>query len=93
MHTHTHTHTHTHRYTHMHAHTHACTHILYRQMVVKDSVAQLKYSKRNVSSLVLKEEREAEFLMSWGRLFQMWGPKCDKTRKPWVEVGVEHACV
>ena len=22
--------------------------------------------------------------MSWGRLFQMWGPKCEKMRKPWV---------
>ena len=32
----------------------------------------------------LKEERVAECLMSWGRLFQMWGPKCEKVRKPWV---------
>ena len=22
--------------------------------------------------------------MSWGRLFQMWGPKCEKLWKPWV---------
>ena len=22
--------------------------------------------------------------MSWGRLFQMWGPKYEKVRKPWV---------
>ena len=22
--------------------------------------------------------------MSWGRLFQMWEPKCEKVRKPWV---------
>ena len=22
--------------------------------------------------------------MSWGRLFQRWGPKCEKMRKPWV---------
>ena len=65
-------------HTHTQIHTHACTHILYRQMVVKDSVAQLKYSTRNVLSLVLKEERVAECLMSWGRLFQMWGPRCEK---------------
>ena len=25
-------------------------------------------------SWLLKEERAAECLMSWGRLFQMWGP-------------------
>ena len=30
------------------------------------------------------EKRIAECLMSWGRLFQMWGPKCEKVRKPWV---------
>ena len=35
-------------------------------------------------SWLLKEERVAECLMSWGRLFQMWGPKCEKVRKPWV---------
>ena len=34
--------------------------------------------------MLLKEERVAECLMSWGRLFQMWGPKCEKVRKPWV---------
>ena len=33
--------------------------------------------KRNVLSLLLKEERVAECLMSWGRLFQMWGLKCE----------------
>ena len=32
----------------------------------------------------MKEERVAECLMSWGRLLQMWGPKCEKVRKPWV---------
>ena len=35
-------------------------------------------------SWLLKEERVAECLISWGRLFQMWGPKCEKVRKPWV---------
>ena len=35
-------------------------------------------------SWLLEEERVAECLMSWGRLFQMWGPKCEKVRKPWV---------
>ena len=44
-----------------------------------------KYSeKRNYLSWLLKEERVAECLMSLGRLFQMWGPKCEKVRKPWV---------
>ena len=28
--------------------------------------------------------RVAECLMSWGRLFQMWGLKCEKVRNPWV---------
>ena len=28
------------------------------------------------------EGRESS-LMSWGRLFQMWRPKCEKVRKPW----------
>ena len=23
-------------------------------------------------------------MMSWGRLYQMWGPKCEKVRKSWV---------
>ena len=22
--------------------------------------------------------------MTWGRLFLMWGPKCEKVQKPWV---------
>ena len=35
-------------------------------------------------SLLLKEERVAECLMSCGRVFQRWGPKCEKIRKPWV---------
>ena len=35
-------------------------------------------------SWLLKEERAAECLMSCGRLFQRWGPKCEKMRKPWV---------
>ena len=35
-------------------------------------------------SWLLKEERVAECLMSWGRLFQMWGQKCEKVPKPWV---------
>ena len=35
-------------------------------------------------SWLLNVERVAECLMSWGRLFQMWGPKCEKVRKPWV---------
>ena len=58
----------------------------------------MKYSeKSNVLSWLLKEERVAECLKSWGRLFQMWGPKCDKVRKPWVfaveALDFEHACV
>ena len=32
-------------------------------------------------SLLLKEERVAECLMSCGRLFQRWGPKCEKNTK------------
>ena len=28
--------------------------------------------------------RKRECLVSWGRLFQIWGPKCEKVRKPWV---------
>ena len=35
-------------------------------------------------SWLLKEERVAECLISWWRLFQMWGPKCENERKPWV---------
>ena len=35
-------------------------------------------------SLLLKEEIVAECLMSRGRLFHMWGPKCENVRKPWV---------
>ena len=23
-------------------------------------------------------------MMAWGRLFQMWGPKCEKMRKLWA---------
>ena len=43
----------------------------------------MKYSeKRNDLSWLLKEERVAECLTSWGRLFQVWGPKCEKVRKP-----------
>ena len=38
----------------------------------------------DVLSLLLKEERIAECLMSCGRLFQMCGPKCEKVRKPWA---------
>ena len=37
-----------------------------------------------MSCLLFKEERVAECLMSWGRLFHMWGPKCDKVQKPWL---------
>ena len=33
----------------------------------------------------MKEERVEECLMSWGKLFQMWGPKCEKVRKPLAE--------
>ena len=44
-----------------------------------------------------KEKKVAECLMSWGRLFQMQGPKCVKVRKPcffYVEaLKFEHACV
>ena len=32
----------------------------------------------------MKEERVAECLMFWERLFQTWGPKSEKVRKPWV---------
>ena len=32
-------------------------------------------------SLLLKKERVAECLMSCGRLFQRWGPKCEKNTK------------
>ena len=35
-------------------------------------------------SLFFKEERVAECLMSWGRLFQMWEPNREKVRKPRV---------
>ena len=32
-------------------------------------------------------------MMSWGRLYQMLGRKCEKVQKPWVEVPeFEHAC-
>ena len=34
--------------------------------------------------LLLKEEIVAECLISWGRLFSMLGPKCEKVRKSWV---------
>ena len=37
----------------------------------------------------MKEERVAECLMSWGRLIQMWGPKCEKVQKTWV-LWLEH---
>ena len=48
----------------MYTHTHTHTHTLYRLIGVMDSVAQLKYSeKRNVLSLLLKEEKVAESLM------------------------------
>ena len=39
---------------------------------------------RREMSWLLKEERVAECLMSWGRLFQMLGPMCEMARKPWV---------
>ena len=55
MHAHARTHARTHAHTHTHTHTHT-----------------LKYSeKRNALSWPLKEERVAECLMSWGRLFQI----------------------
>ena len=31
--------------------------------------------------------------MSWGRLFQMWGTKCEKMRKPWPGFAVEAGLV
>ena len=34
--------------------------------------------------MLLKEEKVAECLMSWGRLFQMGRSKCEKVQKPWV---------
>jgi len=62
---HTHTHTHTHACMCVRVHTHT-THTLYILIGVKDNVA-LRYSKKkNVLSLLLKEERAAECLMSWG---------------------------
>ena len=52
------------------------------------------FGEEKYLSSLLKEERIAECLMSWGRLFQMLGPKCEKVQKPWVEVlESEHACV
>ena len=43
------------------------------------------------------EERVGECLMSFGRLFQMWGPKCKKSAKTMSsavkELEFEDACV
>ena len=44
--------------------------------------------KKDVLNLLLKEEREP--MSRSGGLFQMWGPKCEKVRKPWI-LEFEHA--
>ena len=57
----------------MHTHyTHTHTHTLCRLIGVKDNVA---FEGRESSRVpdVLPE-----------RVFQIWGPKCEKVRKPWV---------
>ena len=76
MHTRIHTHTHTRTHTHKHTHTH--THRLIGVMLLSWNIL------REMSWVCFEGERVAECLMSWGRLLQMWGPKCKKVRKPWV---------
>ena len=75
-----HTHMRTRTHTNMHAHTmrtHIHTHTLYRRTGVKDSVASLKYlEKRNVLSLLSKEERVAEcFFFSFLSLLAVYWHK------------------
>ena len=88
MHTHTRARTHTHTHTRRQAGRQAAGRqagrqtgrqagTLYRLIGAKDNFA-------NVLSLFFKKGRVAECLMSWGRLLQMWGPKCEKVRKPGV---------
>ena len=36
--------------------------------------------RRDVLSLLLKEERVAESFMPWGGLFQIKGPKCENAK-------------
>ena len=65
-------------YKHTHTHTHTPTHT--------PTVAETGYwkycEKRKVFSLVLKDDRVEQCLMSRGSEFQMWGPKQEKVRKP-----------
>ena len=39
---------------------------------------------REEKCLELAFEGSESSMMSWGRLFQMWGPTCEKVQKPWV---------
>ena len=77
--TRTRTHAHTHARAHTHTHTYTdCS----RNWVL---TLEWKYcEKRKVFSLALKDDRVEQCLRSCGSEFQMWGPKQEKVRKPWV---------
>ena len=73
MHAH-HTHTHTRTHTHTHTHTTHMTHTLHTLIRGEGQRCLAKFSeKRNVFSLLLKEERVAECLTSWGRYSRCGG--------------------
>ena len=96
MHACMHVHACTHTRTHMHARTHAHTHTVqtdrgdghtHTHTVQTDRgdgqccLAEIFWEDKCLEIAFEGRESSRECLMSWGRLFQMWGPKCEKVRK------------
>ena len=80
MHNNTHTRTHAHTHTRAHARAHART-VQTDRSEGQCGLTEIFWEEK---CLELAFEGRESSLMSLGRLFQMWGPKCEKVRKPWV---------
>ena len=74
-------------------HTHTCARVRTLTHTHTLTVAETGYwyylgwkycEKRKVFSLALKDDRVEQCLRSCGSEFQMWGPKQEMVRKPWV---------